>query len=85
MKSILPTKVAVISEWVPTEKFDTDSVHSPSWYVPVPRTVFPSENVTVPVGVPTPGDTAVTVAVNVTDWPYTLGFGVDVTLVWLDA
>ena len=28
---------------------------------------------TVPVGVPVPGDTTLTVAVNVTDWPYTDG------------
>src|ERR1043165_10274794 len=34
----------------------------------------PSLNVTVPVGVPEPGETAVTVAVKVTDWPKTEGF-----------
>ena len=34
---------------------------------PVPRIVAPSLNVTVPVGLPDPGDTAETVAVNVTD------------------
>ena len=32
-------------------------------------TCSPSKKVTVPVGVPAPGATAVTVAVNVTDWP----------------
>ena len=32
----------------------------------VPRTVLPSSKVTVPVGVPAPGATAVTVAVKVT-------------------
>ncbi len=31
--------------------------------------------VTVPVGVPVPGATAVTVAHTVTDWPQTDGFG----------
>jgi len=35
--------------------------------VPVPRTVVPSLKVTVPVGVPAPGATALTVAVKVTD------------------
>jgi hypothetical protein len=41
--------------------------------VPVPRVVLPSLKVTVPVGVPAPGATAATVAVNVTDWPKTDG------------
>jgi len=35
----------------------------------------PSLNVTVPVGVPAPGATAATVAVKVSDWPKTDGFG----------
>jgi len=38
-------------------------------------------NVTVPVGVPDPGETAATVAVNVTFCPETLGFWLDVTVV----
>ena len=33
----------------------------------MPITVVPSLKVTVPVGVPEPGETAATVAVNVTD------------------
>jgi len=37
--------------------------------------------VTVPVGVPVPGATAVTVAVNVTDCPKTDGFAEDVSAV----
>ena len=41
----------------------------------VPRLVRPSRNVTVPVGVPEPGGVALTMAVAVTDWPKTLGFG----------
>jgi hypothetical protein len=49
--------------------------------VPVPKVVVPSLNVTVPVGVPAPGDTGATVAVNVTDWPKTAGFAEEVTLV----
>src|SRR5512142_1838291 len=39
----------------------------------VPRTVAPSLNVTVPIGVPAPGATAATVAVKVTAWPVTAG------------
>ena len=31
-------------------------------------------NVTVPVGTPPPGAVDATVAVNVTGWPYTVGF-----------
>jgi hypothetical protein len=46
--------------------------------VPVPRTIEPSENVTVPAGnvaipvePPAPGTGTTTVAVKVTDWPQT--------------
>lgn len=41
----------------------------------------PSRNVTVPVGVPDPGATGETVAVNVTDCPKTDGFTDEVTVV----
>jgi hypothetical protein len=37
--------------------------------------------VTVPLGVPEPGDTAATVAVKVTDWPCTLGFALELRVV----
>lgn len=47
--------------------------------VPVPRVVPPSENVTVPVGVPEP--CAVTVAVNVTGWPLADGLTEEVRAV----
>src|ERR1041384_5933467 len=40
---------------------------------PVPSVVAPSLKVTVLVGVPAPGTTALTVAVKVTDWPNTVG------------
>jgi hypothetical protein len=49
--------------------------------VPVPNVVAPSLNVTVPVGVPAPGATAVTIAVRVTDWPNTDGFRDEVSAV----
>jgi len=38
-------------------------------------------NVTVPVGVPLPGATALTVAVNVTDWPTVEGLAEEATVV----
>ncbi len=38
-------------------------------------------NVTVPVAVPLPGETAVTVAVRVTTWPDTEGLAEEVNLV----
>lgn len=41
--------------------------------------------VTVPVGVPVPGATGVTVAVIVTGWPKTDGSGEEVTVVRVDA
>ena len=53
--------------------------------VPVPNTVAPFLNVTVPVGVPLPGATAATVAVNVTDWSNTEGLCDEITLVELAA
>ena len=41
----------------------------------------PSLNVTVPVGVPVPGATTLTVAVKVTDWPKTDGFTLEASAV----
>lgn len=43
--------------------------------------VEPSLNVTVPAGVPRPGELATTVAVSVTDWPKTEGLAEEVTVV----
>ncbi len=40
----------------------------------------PSKNVTLPVRVPDPGATGVTVAVNVADCPKTEGFGEELTV-----
>ena len=42
-------------------------------------------NVTVPVGVPEPGATALTVAVKFTDWPNTDGFTDEATAVAMPA
>jgi hypothetical protein len=70
---------------VPTASVKVVKVALPPESVAVPRVVAPSKNVTVPVGVPAPGATALTVAMNTTDWPNTEGFTVDVTAVELDA
>ena len=53
--------------------------------VPVPMVVAPSLKVTLPVGVPVAGETGLTVAVNVTDWPYVEGLADVVTVVVVDA
>jgi hypothetical protein len=49
------------------------SVALPPLKVPVPKMVVPSLKVTVPVGIPFPGATTFTVAVNVTNCPMTDG------------
>ena len=53
--------------------------------LPVPIVVAPSLNATVPVGVPTPGATTATVAVNVTDWPKADGLTLDVSAVVVES
>jgi hypothetical protein len=50
------------------------NVAMPPDTAPVPRVVVPSKNVTVPVGLPAPGLTTVTVAVKVTLCPEVDGF-----------
>ena len=52
---------------------------------PVPIDVLPSLNVTVPVGKPAPGLTALTVAVKVTVWPNTEALDDEVTVVVVHA
>lgn len=49
--------------------------------VPVPSVVTPSKNVMVPVGMEVPGETSVTVAVNVTLSPGVEGFALEIKLV----
>ncbi len=53
--------------------------------VPVPIWVDPFMNVTVPVGVPPPGLTALTLALTVMLWPKTGAVGVKLTVVAVDA
>jgi hypothetical protein len=70
---------------VPTVRDEVVKVALPELKLAVPSVVEPSRNVTVPVGVPEPGATALTVAVNVTDWPNTDALTDDVTVVELES
>lgn len=84
-KFVSPPYTAVML-WVLTESVNVENVATPAPFrVPVPRVVAPSLKVTVPVGVPDPGDTAATVAVKVTDWPKTDGLTLDVREAVVDA
>ena len=50
--------------------------------LPHPLIVLPpASKLMVPVGVPVIGETAETVAVNVTDWPWTLGLALELSVV----
>jgi hypothetical protein len=62
-----------------------ENVAFPLMSVPAPNTVAPFLNVTVPVGVPPPGATAATVAVNVTDCPNKDGLCDEITVLELAA
>ena len=53
--------------------------------VPVPSVLVPFLKVTVPLGVPAPGETGLTVAVKVTDWPKTEGLAEEVKAVAVEA
>ncbi len=63
-------------EWLPTASDDVPSVATPLESDELPSDVAPSKNSTVPVAVD-----GVTVAVIVTPWPTTDGFGDVVTAV----
>ena len=64
---------------VPTGSAVVLKLALPPLRVAVPRTVVPTLNVTVPVGVPKPDELGATVAVKVTDWPNTEDVGAAVT------
>jgi hypothetical protein len=68
---------------LPTASEEVVNVALPELKVAVARVDAPSRKVTVPVGVPDPGATALTVAVNVTDCPNSDGFTDEVTVVEL--
>lgn len=83
LKFVSPAYTAVM-ECEPTVSVEVVNVAFP---VPssvwLPSVVVPSLNVTLPVGVPLPGELAVTVAVNVTACPNTVVPEDDVTRVVL--
>jgi hypothetical protein len=58
-----------VIESVPTGREEVLNVALPLLNAPVPTVVEPFLKVTVPVGVPAPGETAPTAAVRVTDVP----------------
>jgi hypothetical protein len=66
--------------WFPTASDEVVKLALPPESVAVPRVTAPSTKLTVPVGVPEAGATAVTVATNVADWPNTVGFKIDETV-----
>jgi hypothetical protein len=66
--------------WFPTASEEVVKLALPPESVAVARVTAPSTKLTVPVGVPEPGATAVTVATKVTDWPNTVGFKADETV-----
>src|SRR2546422_3248408 len=70
---------------LPTDREEVAKVAAPPLSVPVPRVVKPSLKVTVPLGVPAPGATGLTVAVKITDWPNTEGLAEEVTVVVVSA
>jgi hypothetical protein len=71
---------AAVIEWLPEARVDVVKVALPgNTTVGVPRTVAPSEKVTVPVGYPTIGGGCEIVAVSVTDWPGADGLADEVT------
>src|SRR5437667_11135432 len=59
--------------WLPVDSAEVPKVACPPASAFVLSVVAPSLKMTEPVGVPAPGETALTVAVNVTDWPNTDG------------
>ena len=66
---------------MPPARLPVMNVAVPPFRTAVPSVFGPSRNVTVPVGVPAPGATALTVAVNDTTCPAADGFGADVSVV----
>ena len=80
-KLLLPLYLTVM-EFVPTPRANAEVVYLalPRVKWAVCRTVVPSKNVTVPVGLPEPFTTDVMVAVKVTLCPYTEGLGFEVTV-----
>ena len=67
-------------ECVPTDKVLSDKVAWPLARLALPSEVLPSMKVMLPLGVPAPGATAVTMAVKVTAWPDTVWLAEEVSV-----
>jgi hypothetical protein len=65
-----------VRPWFPRLSDDVVNVAVPAAIIPVPSAVFPSMNVTLPLGEGLPP--GLTVAVSVTTWPEFAGLGVAV-------
>jgi hypothetical protein len=81
LKFVSPAYTAVIVGWAPTLSVLVLKVAVFPVRVPVPSVVAPSLKVTMPLGVPAPGEVTLTVAVNVTDCPKTDGVPEEATVV----
>src|SRR5436309_3342136 len=68
--------------WVPADNAEVGNVATPELSALVASELVPSLNVTLPVGV---GPLPLAVAVNVTDWPNTVGFVSEVSAVMEEA
>src|ERR1043166_8680615 len=80
-----PLYVALIV-WLPRLSELVLNVACPEALMVIGARLTPSTvNVIVPVRVPAPGDTGLTVAVKVTDWPNTDGFAEELTAVVVSA
>jgi len=66
-------------ECEPADKPEVVNLAAPELKVTVASDVAPSWKVTEPFGVPVPGATTLTVAVNPTDWPTQEGLAEDTT------
>src|SRR5713101_5934473 len=91
VREVLPVKLAspantAVMVWLPRASVDVMKVAIPvAFSVPVPSVVAPSKKVTVPLGLPDPGDTTLIVAVKVTDVLKDDGFCEDMTVVVVPA
>jgi len=70
-----------VTECAPAASDEVVKLAEPPANATVPSAVVPSLNVTLPVGVPTPGATTLTVVLKVTAWPNTDGLSEELTVV----
>jgi hypothetical protein len=69
--------------WLAAANVAIVNVVLPEVNIAVPRVEAPSRKVTLPVGVPVAGDTGLTVAAKVADWPNTVGLIKELSAVML--